>query len=955
MSDNPSETSNYLRFLAVFVDIGTERLLKLLYHYQPKETINTYLSSGKVRSKLEKVLHGQKFKKVTSGYANVDEFDVSVLGTLLDELFTGIVPPNIATDLKKLRSMRNKLVGHRHKASLTSEETEQIFGELEIILVRITGIVKPNEEEQLARKIEAYKTMKLDSSQKDMYLTKINEWHDELQEKVKELLEQTNDLKLFFKGVSDKYSSYVALLLHAGPLVLTAYLNEAIRMQRQTLAEFLIYNRELLQTELNTQDGIKQLYPRIDEGETRPNTDMNTWDLYVLANVILIVFRRSMKRKERRNIEGILRARENYAAEAIEALDRERFSHCCENLVHNIMSLAEDLDEDIESQCDELIKAYRSGKKDRDDLDKYMKRLKCHDLGIVSLSEKYEDHIKKLKQAVEETDEARIDFKKWPEIEIKIQVTCEDPEKRKQAELLIQKSLGYSNEEIESGQEISALLEIRQKIENMPSVHVVAVKQNSVILAVRCESKQGLLQLIDFIVGQGFKENLNESAFELDDIFNETFCLQGYFTLESVLESVRNAHSDNFQSEQDEGFILPIACSSPEENRKFERAVQHREHSEYRGEIYERERKYFSDRESMHGISPDSRQNLNVQQNEIQQALNNELRTEKERVVALQHEKSIVEREKMEAERQLEEAEVRIDALEKEWRNVEKIIEENQRREREMRSQIAELEVENSRLAYQIYEIETTERDIERTKFDSQSAMDRTTPSRDTTETIHQIQKLQAQLEQTKQQFIQRENTLLARLEEAEEARLKATKQATSKAYSQIWKSEKADLKDYLEKSEKERKELERVLRVAKKDNMDMSTKLFEMKIKMSEVEENYYEKLSKTSSEEYILKQEIEDLKEDLATEVRLRKEYILRNAVLAEEIRAIRERLDIVDQEQTLNKVHLEKDLDRVYRRNSNMRRYQPRYRTPLLQTKKSGQFYMKSPLQSSEFKFY
>ncbi|XP_053390047.1 myosin-3-like isoform X3 [Mercenaria mercenaria] len=833
MSDNPSETSNYLRFLAVFVDIGTERLLKLLYHYQPKETINTYLSSGKVRSKLEKVLHGQKFKKVTSGYANVDEFDVSVLGTLLDELFTGIVPPNIATDLKKLRSMRNKLVGHRHKASLTSEETEQIFGELEIILVRITGIVKPNEEEQLARKIEAYKTMKLDSSQKDMYLTKINEWHDELQEKVKELLEQTNDLKLFFKGVSDKYSSYVALLLHAGPLVLTAYLNEAIRMQRQTLAEFLIYNRELLQTELNTQDGIKQLYPRIDEGETRPNTDMNTWDLYVLANVILIVFRRSMKRKERRNIEGILRARENYAAEAIEALDRERFSHCCENLVHNIMSLAEDLDEDIESQCDELIKAYRSGKKDRDDLDKYMKRLKCHDLGIVSLSEKYEDHIKKLKQAVEETDEARIDFKKWP---------------------------------------------------------------------------------------------------------------------------------DNFQSEQDEGFILPIACSSPEENRKFERAVQHREHSEYRGEIYERERKYFSDRESMHGISPDSRQNLNVQQNEIQQALNNELRTEKERVVALQHEKSIVEREKMEAERQLEEAEVRIDALEKEWRNVEKIIEENQRREREMRSQIAELEVENSRLAYQIYEIETTERDIERTKaihrktnFDSQSAMDRTTPSRDTTETIHQIQKLQAQLEQTKQQFIQRENTLLARLEEAEEARLKATKQATSKAYSQIWKSEKADLKDYLEKSEKERKELERVLRVAKKDNMDMSTKLFEMKIKMSEVEENYYEKLSKTSSEEYILKQEIEDLKEDLATEVRLRKEYILRNAVLAEEIRAIRERLDIVDQEQTLNKVHLEKDLDRVYRRNSNMRRYQPRYRTPLLQTKKSGQFYMKSPLQSSEFKFY
>ncbi|XP_053378596.1 E3 ubiquitin-protein ligase DZIP3-like [Mercenaria mercenaria] len=198
MPNNPEETRNFLIFLAVFIDIATETVLKVFYHEVPKHTFHSFVSTGNIDGILKKTLSKRQYYLVKSNKADPDRFDFSILFTLLRIALT---PPSagwdqkpaptdvsVAADILRLRYLRNKIVAHRHKATLSTYDFIRYFGELEAVIFRLSG---SEEQQHVAKKIESYKKVILDYSNKEFYLNKPQEWHDDLQQKVQELLSET--------------------------------------------------------------------------------------------------------------------------------------------------------------------------------------------------------------------------------------------------------------------------------------------------------------------------------------------------------------------------------------------------------------------------------------------------------------------------------------------------------------------------------------------------------------------------------------------------------------------------------------------------------------------------------------------------------------------------------------------------------------------------------------------
>ncbi|XP_053388969.1 uncharacterized protein LOC128552008, partial [Mercenaria mercenaria] len=281
---------------------------------------------------------------------------------------------------------------------------------------------------------------------------------------------------------------------------------------------------------------VNQIYPR--ENPMLINTETKNWDLYLLAIVITTVFGSSIKENKLSKVNAIRDSRRNYAYTALYAISNDqRFNHHREDLVTSLTVLSESIGGEVETECRRLIEEYRTT--DPTDVDKYVNQLKVPGLGFKSINDVHRDFYKGLKAELETSVD--INLKDNCELEIMIQLVCEDKDKQKKAEDSIDKFLTA----ILSGQPEASpdFPEVRKTIEtinSIPSVKLTCVEKSCLLLTIEYQSKQALLSLINYVDSLEFQQHLDNISIEMASQFDEVFNLQGHFTIESLLRVLPN-------------------------------------------------------------------------------------------------------------------------------------------------------------------------------------------------------------------------------------------------------------------------------------------------------------------------------------------------------------------------------------------------------------------------------
>jgi hypothetical protein len=116
-------------------------------------------------------------------------------------------------------------------------------------------------------------------------------------------------------------------------------------------------------------------------------------------------------------------------------------------------------------------------------------------------------------------------------VELKVHIIC-DKYYKSMAEQSIIDHFDSSRSDEEN--KIQALNEIKKTINGFPGTSVIGARKESVVLTIRCQSNQILLQIINYIHGKEFQEHLKNFKAELEDIFDDFFCVMGYLTLETL-------------------------------------------------------------------------------------------------------------------------------------------------------------------------------------------------------------------------------------------------------------------------------------------------------------------------------------------------------------------------------------------------------------------------------------
>ncbi|XP_053389950.1 uncharacterized protein LOC123558664 [Mercenaria mercenaria] len=586
MSDCEEKAAYYLRFISMYIDLGTEIVLKVFVHHTPGKDAKSFLLSDPVKKKLKQLKNKQILNKeesdlVLSSAPHPKVFDISLLITLSINLFSEhqLTPPkkgwsfppknsdkSISADLLRLRTIRNMIVGHVAKAQLPKWRFDDEWENVEEIFLRIYRNISPDEESHLKQKMEDYRLRKLDPSIKNKYDSKLNEWHQEIskvQQQVEDAFKTLQDIDKYFKEKSDRYERYIKLLVKGGRFVISAFIKDNIKTHNKTLEDILKEKEDYVRKIIDNQDHLHILYPS-DQGETSKPIDMSTWDITLLATVLLQVLdSSSLDDKVKRAINMINTARENYAEAAVVSLHSDEFAEYSSDLKYSIRFLSGYLDQQKQIKCEEILSECKQISKSADAHQTYFDELKNQSLQIKSIQEIYKETVKKTKDVLQEMITLGINFKYDHVLEVKMITLGSDEEKKQLGETVLteiwREALERSNDSTDFDVVKKEVSKILTEIRKHKEVKGVAVKQKCILLEVVYSSPHTVLDLLNYFESAAFDQSVCIISNELGYLCNTIFTIEANVTLESFKE----IYDDRENNEIEHGISIPIKVTSP--------------------------------------------------------------------------------------------------------------------------------------------------------------------------------------------------------------------------------------------------------------------------------------------------------------------------------------------------------------------------------------------------------
>ncbi|XP_053389983.1 uncharacterized protein LOC128552932 [Mercenaria mercenaria] len=590
MSDNPERCANYLKIVRLIVDVGTDTVRDLFYFYKPKERVAAFFASHTILDELfdlkrRHVITSEQFEKLTND-PNPDEIDISLLITILINLFKWTIdkPENgwnnpiaeddatLGADLLRLKKLRNSLVGHSPDGNISTEEFEDLWGQTSCILTRIAEITH---NDTIAVVIKCYKSSSLDKHD-DKYIPLLRQWYEEsmsaisnLQRRVEELCEKTNEFMLFFKSdIPDRYKRYALLLTEGGMLVLADILRRELSKNGDCLEKIQERNLEFFKTLTVKEDS--DCSTRVKLG-----TNVSKWGLQTLAKVILHLYAPGLSRMENKAIRALMEASGNYTKTALVSYHSDKFRSFWTDIVTNISILAAGLEENTQILCQDLIKKY-----DTEPIDEYAAHSCLTQLGkncslMQRLIHQYLETKKKLKQAVEQMRREGAGFGSDHVIELKMMTHGKTEQKQKLAENILftvwQKAMSLSDDPGNFEAIEEAVNRILEGIRHLPNVKVANVERHCIIVKVVCSSCLGLLQLLDFIESVLFTECMQSFSKSLSAFCGEEIIVTAFCSIESMLETIIHIRDKEVISST---MSVKVKCSTVDAVRNFQKMVQ---------------------------------------------------------------------------------------------------------------------------------------------------------------------------------------------------------------------------------------------------------------------------------------------------------------------------------------------------------------------------------------------
>ena len=152
---------------------------------------------------------------------------------------------------------------------------------------------------------------------------------------------------------SEKFLRYLLLLGEGGSLVLRGVVLREVAKRRQILDVILSNSRELLSSKITNAHGYRRIYPNTSS----VNADISTWDINLLAMVIIHLFGNTLEQVQLNWITEIQSTRESITAGDTKhvTLEEEEYRKNRLRLSLNLLNLAAETDFNTHYFCLDVI------------------------------------------------------------------------------------------------------------------------------------------------------------------------------------------------------------------------------------------------------------------------------------------------------------------------------------------------------------------------------------------------------------------------------------------------------------------------------------------------------------------------------------------------------------------------------------------------------------------------
>ncbi|XP_053373924.1 uncharacterized protein LOC123532743 [Mercenaria mercenaria] len=589
MSDDPKESGYYLRLVSMYMDIGTETVLGVFVHLSPGKDAETFLKANQhaiIKMKTEHILNEQECASLLQKGTNVlkspldlNRFDVSLLITLARNLFTShqLPPPakgwkypprnkdkSVAADLMRLKTIRNVIVGHHPRARLPKWRFDDEWQEVSEIILRLQQQIAPGNKVHIEKRIDEYRVQRLDPSVENKYDEKLKEWHEEVtnvQDQVEELIKKLEGFDAYFKNKNDRFERYTKLLTKGGHFVLSALLDKKMKKQGIDLRSLLDDKEDTLKRNVTDSKQLDFLYPSTNA--TDP-LDTSSWDVSLLATVILQLFDSTKERDINQDVKNIGDAQRNHADAALVALDSNTFEDYWTDLKASIKIVSRELDEDKAAQCHQILEECKKRISEKE-FQTYMDELKAKGSQMKSFTDIFKDTLKKTQEFLQDMITHGINFKNGHELELKMITLGKNEEKKELAEKILtevwHEALDRSIQTTYFPEVKKEVLKILEEIKKSKSVKNITISKKCILLQITCTSPNDLLNMINYFESENCHESFGNISKELGYYLNTALAVY-YVVPIDCLWAISNLQDESTQPEE-RGVRLPITVSSP--------------------------------------------------------------------------------------------------------------------------------------------------------------------------------------------------------------------------------------------------------------------------------------------------------------------------------------------------------------------------------------------------------
>lgn len=195
----------------------------------------------------------------------------------------------------------------------------------------------------------------------------------------------------------ERYVRWTFLLLKGTLFIVKKFLvrkgQNEFQLTGRDLDALLNANKRKLEHEFRHKDQRKKLFP------TSGKTNVEEWDISLLAGVLQIVFRPSLSRDEHHALKTIkLQRNDVYAHRATAGVDTDSYTDICDDLQNAFDIMASGFDSEIQQECSDIIKSCLKGELDIESHLEQLKRNSETDYMLSKIIAKIEAAVKENKE-----------------------------------------------------------------------------------------------------------------------------------------------------------------------------------------------------------------------------------------------------------------------------------------------------------------------------------------------------------------------------------------------------------------------------------------------------------------------------------------------------------------------------------------------------------------------------